>query len=362
MSEEVSGDQIKALRLAAGLDVAVLARRVSLSRAQLLQIENDQHSLFYSPAIRRHAARKVWAHLIDHHGLEAQPGTSMVPAQPEPPVLAMPPSAIVLADSPAPLLDLPIQDLSDQRPPAQELPRPARGATPEFVHEPVHEPVHQPLMAQAHRHSPLHRRAGAPVWWMGLCLAAAGLTVWALIKRPPSLSAAPALYGSVSPNAAAAEPPAGGPADVRPQRPAALPASEASLKPVQEGDWVALAPASAQRPVSSPVAALSVRSPVTADCPDLTGPTPPALDLPPGLAQARSLQLASSVAQVVCVLDGAGKLQALRLEPDQARAIAGPAPWTVQAGSLQNLQLSSEGRRLLLPTGGSDRVQLAEPR
>lgn len=218
-------------------------------------------------------------------------------------------------------------------------------------------------MAQAHRPRPVHRRAGAPVWWMGLCLAAAGLTVWALIKRPPSLSAAPALYGSVSPNAAAAEPPSGGgPADVRPQRPVALSTPEASLKSVQEGEWVALAPALAQRPAPSPVAAPSARSPVTADCPDLTGPTPPALDLPPGLAQARSLELASSVAQVVCVLDGAGKQQALRLEPDQARVIAGPAPWTVQAGSLQNLRLSSEGRRLLLPAGGSDRVQLAEPR
>ncbi len=313
MSQEVSGEQIRTLRLAAGLDVAVLARRVSLSSGQLLQIENDQHSLFYSPAIRRHAARKVWAHLIDHHGLEAQPGPSMLPAQPEPPVFAMPPSAMVLADSPAPPLDLPIQDLSDQCDPAQAFVQPER--------------AHAAVMVQPHRPSSRGRRAGSQVWWMGLCLAATGLTLWALIKQPPSLS---------------------------------IP--EGSLKSVQEGEWVALAPALAQRPAPSPVAAPSARSLVTAGCPDLTGPTPPPLDLPPGLAQARSLKLASPVAQVVCVLDGTGKLQALRLEPDQARAVAGPAPWTVQAGSLQNLQLSSEGRRLVLPAGGSDRVQLVEPR
>jgi transcriptional regulator with XRE-family HTH domain len=113
MSQEVSGEHIKALRLAAGLDVAVLARRVSLSSAQLLQIENDQHSLFYSSAIRRHAAHKVWAHLSVHCGVQAQPDTPMAPAQPDPPVLAMPPSAVVLADPRAPILDLPKQDLSD---------------------------------------------------------------------------------------------------------------------------------------------------------------------------------------------------------------------------------------------------------
>lgn len=348
MSEEVSGEQIRALRLAARLDVAVLARRVSLSSAQLLQIENDQHSLFYSPAIRRLAARKVWAYLINHHGLEVQPGPSMLPAQPESPVFAMPPGAMVLADSPAPPLDLPIQDLSDQRDPAQALVKPERADAA--------------VMVQPHRPASGGRRTGSQVWWMGLCLAATGLTVWALMKRPPSLTAAPAVYGSVAPAASAAEAPAGAQADARPQRPVALSIPEASLKSVQEGEWVALAPALAQRPAPAPVAAPSARSPVTAGCPDLTGPTPPPLDLPPGLAQARSLKLASPVAQVVCVLDGAGKLQALRLEPDQARAVAGPAPWTVQAGSLQNLQLSSEGRRLVLPAGGSDRVQLVEPR
>ena len=347
MSQEVSGEHIRALRLAAGLDVAVLARRVSLSSAQLLQIESNQHSLFYSPAIRRHAAHKVWAHLSVHCGVQAQP---------DPLVLAMPPSAVVLADPPAPLLDLPTQGLSDQSPSALAQP------LPKVWPEPVTAEVQAPVRGSGHRSD----RAGPSFWWMGLFLAAAGLAAWALMKRLPSLSVVPAAYGSVSPHPSAAEPPALGQADERPQ--AAVPNSHVALKAAQDGDWVALAPSSgllAQAPtfVSTPVpAGLAARPQATPGCPDLTLPTPSALDLPAGLAESRSLQLLSPVAQVVCVLDGAGKLQAHRLEPEQAKSIAGPAPWTVQAGSLQELQLFSGGRRLPLPADGADRVQFVEPR
>ena len=356
MSQEVSGEHIRALRLAAGLDVAVLARRVSLSSAQLLQIESNKHSLFYSPAIRRHAAHKVWAHLSVHCGVQAQPDTPIAPAQPDPLVLAMPPSAVVLADPPAPLLDLPTQDLSDQSPSA--LAQPLSKVWP----EPVTAEGQAPVRGSGHRSD----RAGPSFWWMGLFLAAAGLAAWALMKRLPSLSVVPAAYGSVSPHASAAEPPAQGRADERPQ--AAVPNSHVAPKAAQDGDWVALAPSSgllAQAPtfVSTPVpAGLAARPQATPGCPDLTLPTPSALDLPAGLAESRSLQLLSPVAQVVCVLDGAGKLQAHRLEPDQAKSIAGPAPWTVQAGSLQELQLFSGGRRLPLPADGADRVQFVEPR
>ena len=356
MSQEVSGEHIKALRLAAGLDVAVLARRVSLSSAQLLQIENDEHSLFYSPAIRRQAAHKVWAHLSVHCGVQAQPDTPIAPAQPDPPVLAMPPSAVVLADPPAPIMDLPIQDLSDQSPPAFAQP------LPQAWPEPVVAAVQAPGRGSGHRSG----RAGSSFWWMGLCLAAAGVAAWVLMKRPPSLSAAPAVYGSVPPDASAAQPLALGRADGRPQ--AAVPTSHVALKAAQGGDWVALAPSSgllAQVPTSVPTsapAALAARPQATPGCPDLTLPTPSSLDLPVGLAESRSLQLLSPIAQVVCVLDGAGKLQAHRLEPDQAKSIAGPAPWTVQASLLQKLQISFGGRRLPLPADGADRVQLAEPR
>jgi transcriptional regulator with XRE-family HTH domain len=64
MSEEISAEDLRTRRQAAGLDLVVLARRLSLSPAQLMQLESGQDSLFYSPAIRRHAALKVYRYLI----------------------------------------------------------------------------------------------------------------------------------------------------------------------------------------------------------------------------------------------------------------------------------------------------------
>lgn len=62
-SDQALGAYLQALRTAAGLDVAVLARRMSLSPAQLAQLERGQDSLFYNRKIREQAARKVIAHL-----------------------------------------------------------------------------------------------------------------------------------------------------------------------------------------------------------------------------------------------------------------------------------------------------------
>ncbi len=63
MNQDISSAELKALREAAGVDLAVLARRLSLSAAQLKQLESGQGSLFYSPAIRRQAALKVYQYL-----------------------------------------------------------------------------------------------------------------------------------------------------------------------------------------------------------------------------------------------------------------------------------------------------------
>ena len=63
MSTEISSAELRSLREAAGLDRVVLARRMSLSAAQLSQLECGQDSLFYSPAIRQGAALKVYRYL-----------------------------------------------------------------------------------------------------------------------------------------------------------------------------------------------------------------------------------------------------------------------------------------------------------
>lgn len=68
MIESISAEQLRALRLAAGLELSVLARQVSLSPAQLMQLENGLDSLFYTPAIGQQAARKVYLFLTGSGG------------------------------------------------------------------------------------------------------------------------------------------------------------------------------------------------------------------------------------------------------------------------------------------------------
>lgn len=62
-SDLALGTHLRQLREQAGLDAAVLARRLSLSTAQLQQLERGEHSLFYTPAIRQQALRKLLLHL-----------------------------------------------------------------------------------------------------------------------------------------------------------------------------------------------------------------------------------------------------------------------------------------------------------
>jgi transcriptional regulator with XRE-family HTH domain len=177
MHEDVSGEQLRALRLAAGLDVAVLARRVSLSNAQLMQLENDQHSLFYTPAIRRHAARKVLNFLGTQPQLEqrseaAAAGPALL--APTQPVVLPGLEASEASAVPIPLADLPIRDLTEQLLPAAA----------------VRSPGQAPALAGAVPQTLAHRRAGvrsvgpSGIWWMGLFLGVTLLSAWLVLKRP----------------------------------------------------------------------------------------------------------------------------------------------------------------------------------
>lgn len=58
-SPQALGAYIQSLRLAAGMEVSVLARRASLSTAQIAELESGADRLFYNPAIRQQAAHKL---------------------------------------------------------------------------------------------------------------------------------------------------------------------------------------------------------------------------------------------------------------------------------------------------------------
>ena len=356
MREEPSGQQLRALRLACGLDAAVLARRVSLSTAQLLQLENDQHGLFYTPAIRRHAARKVLAHLSTLPVLEPQVfevdevGKVAPEARPcldtaEPALTPLP--GIGLAE-------LPIQDLTEL-------------AQPEPALSPAGLPAQAEIGARLQPVIKLKPGSGrgsrnAGLWWVALLLAAASVSAWLVLIRPFSAAAPP----SADQHRSMAE--AG-----RPEVPASLhheadtrsapgdlqraDASKASL----ERDLVAMAPASAL-----PAPAVWPSHPgLTQDgstCPGSAEAAPRVTLKPASSQSAAAIYLLSSVGQMVCVLDGSGKVKSHRLEPGQTKAVMGSPPWTVQASALQKMQLYHQGVRIPMPADVTDRVQLIESR
>ena len=359
MHEDVSGEQLRALRLAAGLDVAVLARRVSLSNAQLLQLENDQHSLFYTPAIRRHAARKV----LNFLGTQPQPEQQSEAAAAGPAVLAgtQPPALPGLEASeasavPTPLADLPPRDLTEQLLPAAA------------VRSPGQDPALVGAGPQALAPRRVGVRSGGPsgIWWLGLLLTVTLLSAWLVIKRPftglmPSFieeRGSEQEAGLIAPSPAAS---------VHERPHSVVVDSAAAVQPTtdDERNLVAMAPAFSlpdqPSPVGSPSMPPSIRPDEGALCPDFQEAAP-AVALKSAPRQGSLIYLVSSVSQLVCARDGDGKLKVYRLEPGQATGVGGPPPWTLQASSLQKMQVYFQGGRVSLPADAKDRVQLVEPR
>ena len=359
MHEDVSGEQLRALRLAAGLDVAVLARRVSLSNAQLMQLENDQHSLFYTPAIRRHAARKVLNFLGTQPQFEQQSeaaATGPAVLAPTQPVVLPGLEASEASAVPIPLADLPIRDLTEQLLPAAA----------------VRSPGQAPALAGAVPQTLAHRRAGvrsvgpSGIWWMGLFLGVTLLSAWLVLKRPFSGLIPSLLDGRGPEQEAGLSGPY--PAVSMQELPHSVTADSAlAVKPKtdNERDLVAMAPAFSLPAQPSPAVSPSPSSPTGPDertlCPAFQEAAP-AVALKSAPRQGSLVYLVSSVSQVVCARDGDGKLKVHRLEPGQATGVGGPPPWTLQASSLQKMQVYFQGGRVSLPDDAKDRVQLVEPR
>lgn len=359
MNDDVSGEQLRALRLAAGLDVAVLARRVSLSNAQLLQLENDQHSLFYTPAIRRHAARKVLTFL----GTQPQPEQQSEAAAAGPAELAgTQPLALPGVEAsqasavPVPLADLPVRDLTEQLLPAAA----------------VMSPGQAPALAGAGPQTLAHRRAGvrpggsSGIWWMGLFLVVTLLSAWLVIKRPFT-GLMPSLLDGRGPEQGAGLSGTSPPASMQERPHSAIADSAPAVKPKtdNERDLVAMAPAFGLPAQPSPAGSPSMPSSIRPDegtlCP-VFQEAAPAVALKSAPRQGSLVYLVSSVSQLVCARDGEGKLKVHLLEPGQATGVGGPPPWTLQASSLQKVQVYFQGGRVSLPADAKDRVQLVEPR
>lgn len=323
MTHDVSAEQLKALRLAAGLELAALARQVSLSTAQLMQLENGLDSLFYTPAIRRQAARKVYFHLTGQWPVDSEP-------------------AVLPKDQPA-LAQQGGQECADPGPRVQ----------------PVTPPAEPTLAGRSARSSPWRASTTARPWFVGSAmLAGLGLVAWMAAGRPTvAPPAAPQVAHSTADLAAADA--------SQPAVPGAISAARAVDRSVDNGppakassdleqDLVALLPPSGlpTAPELRPQAAPALK------CGDATEPVV-SMALP--TAEVPRVRLVSTVSQTVCVTDGSGLSSQYRLGPGQSASVVGVAPWLIQAESLRQVQIEAQGLKLAWPAELKNQVRLLAP-
>ncbi len=300
-SDQALGAYLRRLREEAGLELPVLARRLSLSTAQLLELESGGRSLFYSPAIRQLAVRKTLQHL---GGDLTRLVTSQEPS-------ALPPAT------------------------GQTLPS----------EPPLHRPLGTPEASAA---SATRVGAGSTTpkasrrrWVMpgGLALSAlffAGAVAVGHWERSPPLSqagTAPFLVPPEAGRAAPALPPAAAETLAASPVTREVPAQPASAE----------ARAEAGEPPCAPSPAPSV--------------TPPQASKPGDM-----VYVVSRASLDLCVIDGQGRPQQFRLEAGEGRSFYGPPPWQLHSSQLRQAQLYFQGWKVRLPAQVADRVELVELR
>lgn len=304
--DQALGAYLKGLRIQARLDVSVLARRLSLSPAQLLQLESGQASLFYNHRIRQQAARKVVVHLGGD------------------------PARVV-----------------DERPPPVDANLPVAPTAPAYPEEAVEAVAVAVAPTQALKSG--QRAWGRPMLAV-LLLGAAALTAatWGPASKAV-IDLAKAPVRELEP--------------VRPAPEPAVPLAEAA--PVQ----VAMADPGPEA-VADPVPAREAPAQVmatptlaaTADaCPGELEQAPTVR--PPEANKAGDMVYVVSMGSVsVCLSDGSGKQQRKRLEAGQSHSFYGPPPWVIRSDQLRQTQLYFQGWKVRLPEQAQDRIKLVELR
>jgi transcriptional regulator with XRE-family HTH domain len=325
MTHDVSAEQLKALRMAAGLELAVLARQVSLSTAQLMQLESGLDSLFYTPAIRRQAERKVYFHLTGQWPVDSERAAS-------------------LEDQPT----LGKEGGQEGAPPGPQV-------------QPVAPPAEPAPAARPTRSRPWTASTVTRPGLIGSALLAGmGLAAWTVAGRPTAAPpAAPhplVAHSTADPAARDAHQPAG---------PGAIAAARATDRSINKGppskasfdpeeDLVALLPPSGlpMVPASRAQAAPDLKCGAAIE---------PVVSLALPTPEAPLVRLVSAVSQTVCVTDGSGLSSQYRLAPGQSVLVAGAPPWLIQSGSLRQVQIEAQGVKLAWPAEMKNQVRLLGP-
>lgn len=328
-TDEALAAYLLALRASAKLDVTVLARRVSLSAAQVNELENGRHSLFYNRSIRLQAARKIIAHLggdlahVQANNLDLKALESV-------------PSLSACLGSDVPSASLPIL-ISPDRPSL----------------------LSQPTKSDAPTLAPVHASRSPRFIFVGLTLVGV-LAGMAYVASEQWFFNAPQSFQALGENGSLKTM---GEVFSNPLAPETISGLKAKvdLPPL---NLAAALLADAQPESSKIIVSENKASEVSSfadSCALSMGLAPvfqPAQARKPG----DMVYVVSLVNQVLCVVDASGKPQVQRLEVGQSQSFYGQPPWQIVSSQLQQTQLYFQGWRVRLPADALDRIQLVELR
>jgi len=298
----IDGAKLKRLRQAAGVDPTVLAIRTSLSKHQVLQIENGGHDLFYNVSIKRACARKLALALgTDPNG--------------------------VVADLPATPADT------------------APASAPALPFWQVAVPL-----GTDRRRIPL----GAASAVVTLAVLTLGLTQLHGVIGTVSPSAQPWRDGSSwmppwNPPWSAALAPANHPVAAD-----QAPALATKTDPDTAAHWP-----NDNRSVQT-LANPPLRAPASAhECPLATDDSP--VVQPLKAFKAGEMVFVQALAdQHLCLRDHSGQVWSVSFKAGQERSFLGSPPWSVQSSALSQFNVFFQGWRLRLPEGITDSVRIVE--
>ena len=322
------GALLKKLRENARLDVSSLAHRNTVSKSQVIQLEDGGDSSFYNPDIKYSTGKKLLK-FLGHDLIDstaAQP-TSIEPAKAILPEPIEPLDAVVILPKAEPLASAPIEPT-----PAPSAPP----AAPQHSFEPSPAPAPPAVFSK-------NKAWGLLLVGMAI-FAVLGLTE--LDKPQPT---APSAKSAVADNLPAPE--------VKPT------AEEAKLPSQEPNNQSAPAPADTASNAANSASAQKAQEVATAmsenakKCLWKDAET----ELVPATPKKAPeyVYMVATKDMFVCVMDGNNRVAAVNLKNGERRSIYGPAPFKVQSASLPELQVFFQGTLIAIPTEEVKQIKLS---
>ena len=319
------GALLKKLRENARLDVSSVAHRNTVSKSQVVQLEDGGDSSFYNPDIKYSTGKKLLK-FLGHDLLEptaAPQPTSLEPSKVISPDPIEPLDSVVILPKAEPLASEPIQP----------TPVPHAATQHSFESSPAVAP---PTVFSKNM-----------TWWL-LLVGMACFAIFGLLELDKPQPSAPSAQSAVTDNLPTAE--------VKPRADETkLQGQEQNIQPTPAlADTASSAANSASAQKAQEVATAMSENAKKCLWKDAETELVPAA---PRKAPEYVFMVATKD-MFVCVMDGNERVAAVNLKNGERRSIYGPAPFKVQSASLPELQVFFQGTLIAIPTEEIKQIKL----